>query len=169
MKDPNIFPVGFSLTFRQRLIFLKNVENSSEIIKEAADGEELVQLLTDHHPNLILMDENMPQRNGIESIRETMEMLPDLKIVAATQFGDDEYIVSLIKTVTKGNQIPPDATPDIENDIHSYLTVENYCMNNRVINIITMISVNKLQIPNANKRISGKARKLYSKFNTDVQ
>jgi DNA-binding NarL/FixJ family response regulator len=169
MKDPTFIPVDNPLTFRQRLIFLKNVENSSENIEEAADEEELVQLLTDHHPDLILMDVTMPQRNGIEIIQKTMEMLPDLKIVAATQFGDDEYIVSLIKTSAKGIPIQSDAVPEIENDIHSFLTVENYCMNNRVINIITMTSINKLQLPNENKRISGTARKLYSKFNLEVQ
>ena len=54
-------------------------------------------------------------------------------IVAATVFGDDEYIVSLIKTGVKGNQILSESIPDIGNDIHSYLTVENYCMNKRVI------------------------------------
>ena len=76
MKDPNIVHVGIRLIFRQRLIFLKNVENSSEIIEEAADGEELVKLLTDNHPDLILMDPTISQPNGIEIIQHSMGKLP---------------------------------------------------------------------------------------------
>jgi DNA-binding NarL/FixJ family response regulator len=146
-----------------------NVENSSDDIEEASNGEEFVKLLTNHHPNLIVMDINMPQSNGIEIIRKSMKMLPGLKIVASTDFGDDEYIVSLIKTAANGILLKSNAISEIDKDIHSYLTVENYCMNNQVINIINKTSVNKLQLPNANKRISGKARELYSKFNKDVQ
>jgi len=165
MKRTNFIAVGSSLTFRQRIIFLNNVENSSEIIEQATDGDEFITLLTDHQPDLILMDIPMPQLNGIELIRQSILRVPGLKMIAATQFGDDEFIVSLIKTDAKGTH----STLEIERDIHSYLTVENYCMNNLFINIINKTSVNKLQLPNPDKRISVKARKLYSKFNQAVR
>jgi DNA-binding NarL/FixJ family response regulator len=169
MKVPNLIPVENPLTFRQRLIFLKNIENSSEEIEEASNGEEIVRLLTNRQTDLIVMNLKMPQSNGIEIIQKAMKMLPDLKILASTEFGDDEYIVSLIKTGSKGILSESNSISEIEKDIHSYLTTENYCMNNKVINIINKTSVNKLQIPNANKRITGKAMKLYTQFNLDVQ
>ena len=62
-----------------------------------------------------------------------------------------------------------DVISELEKDIHSYLTVENFCMNNQVINIINKLSVDKLQISTGNKRITGKAKKLYTKFNMEVK
>lgn len=169
MKSPKVILVDNNLSFRQRLIFLINVENCAEIIGKASNGEEFVELLTNHHPDLILMDVDLPQLNGIEVIRKAMKMLPDLKIFAFTEFGDDEYIISLIKNGVKGFILKSSAIFDVDKDIHSYLTQEHYCMNNQVINIINKASVNKLQMPNINKRISGKAKKLYSKFNSEIQ
>lgn len=169
MKGPKLILVDNNLSFRQRLIFLINVENCAEIIGKASNGEEFVELLTIHHPDLILMDVDMPQLNGIEVIQKAMKMLPDLKIFAFTEFGNDEYIISLIKIGVKGFMLKSNVITELDKDIHSYLTEEHYCMNNQVINIINKNSVSKLQMPNGNKRISGKARKLYSKFNSAIQ
>jgi len=169
MIKPKLIVVDNNLTFRQRLIFLINVENSAEIIGKASNGDELIELLTNHKPDLILMDIDIPQLKGIDVIRQALKMLPDLKIFAFTMFGDDEYIISLIKIGVKGFMLKSHAMLELEKDIHSYLTIENYCMNNQVINIINKSSVNKLQYSNENKRLTDKAKKLYDKFNQAVQ
>jgi|GEM_PF-1485102 len=169
MIKPKLILVDNNLTFSQRLIFLINVENSAEIIGKATNGEEFIQLLTKHKPDLILMDIDIPKLNGIEVVRKALKMLPGLKIIAFTMFGDDEYIISLIKVGVQGFLLKSQATIEIEKDIHAYLTIENYCMNNQVINIINKSSVNKLQYPNDNRRATEKAKNLYTKFNQAVE
>jgi len=169
MKKPKLILVDNNLTFRQRLTFLINIENSAEIIGKATNGDDFIELLTNHYPDLILMDIDIPQLNGIEVVKKALKMLPGLKIFAFTMFGDDEYIISLIKIGVNGFMLKSCAISELEKDIHSYLTVENFCMNNQVINIINKLSVDKLQISTGNKRITGKAKKLYTKFNMEVK
>ena len=169
MKKPKLILVDNNLTFRQRLTFLINVENCAEIIGKASNGEDFIKLLTNHQPDLILMDIDIPQLNGIEVIKKALNLLPGLKIFAFTMFGNDEYIISLIKIGVNGFMLKSSAISDLENDIHSYLTVENYCMNNQVINIINKSSVNKLQLDTKNKKFEIQAKKLYNKFNNAVQ
>jgi len=169
MKKPKLILVDNNLTFRQRLTFLINVENSAEIIGKASTGDDFIELLTNYHPDLILMDIDIPQLDGIEVVKKAFKMLPELKIFALTMFGDDEYIISLIKVGVNGFILKSSAISELEKDIHSYLTVENYCMNNLIINIINKSSVNKLQIATENKRITGKAIELFTKFNMAVQ
>lgn len=164
-----INPVNNNLTYRQRLIFLLNVENSAENIGRASSEYEFKELLTSHTPDLILLDFDISQRNGIEFVKDEIKKFPGLKIFASTMFGDNEYIISLVKTGSNGDILKQEANLEIEKDIHSFLTVENYCMNNQVINIINKSSVNKLQLSNENKRICGKAKKLYAKFKMAVQ
>ena len=165
MKKPKLILVDNNLTFRQRLTFLINIENSAEIIGKASNGDDFIELLTNHHPDLILMDIDILQLDGIDVVKKALKMLPGLKIFAFTMFGDDEYIISLIKIGVNGFLLKSSVMLELEKDIHSYLTVENYCMNNQVINIINKSSVNKLQIPTENKRITDQAKKLFNKIN----
>jgi len=88
MIKPKLILVDNNLTFRQRLIFLINVENSAEIIGKATNGDEFIKLLTQHKPDLILMDIDIPKLNGIEVVRKALKMLPGLKIIAFTLFGE---------------------------------------------------------------------------------
>jgi len=169
MKKPKLILVDNNLTFRQRLTFLINVENCAEIIGKASNGEDFIDLLTNQQPDLILLDIDIPQLDGIEVVKKALKMLPDLKIFAFTMFGNDEYIISLIKVGVNGFVLKSSAILDLENDIHSYLTIENYCMNNQVINIINKSSVNKLQMYTKNKKNESQAKKLYEKFNNSVK
>lgn len=168
MKKPKLLLIDNNLTFRQRLTFLINVENCAEIIGKASNGEDFIELLTNHRPDLILMDIDIPKLNGIEVVKKALKMLPELKIFAFTMFGNDEYIISLIKVGVNGFLLKSRAILDMENDIHSYLTVENYCMNNQVINIINKSSVNKLKTYTKNKKNERQATMLYTKFNNAV-
>lgn len=169
MKKQEFISLNSQLTFRQRLIFLLNIENCAEKIGTASNGNEFIELLTNHKPDLILMDNNIPRIKALEIIRKALEKLPRLKIFAFTKFGDDEYIVSLLKIGVKEIILQSREIFELEKDIHSLLMVENYCINNQFINIINKLSVSKLQIPNDNKRITVRANKLYNKINLAIQ
>src|SRR2546423_542825 len=60
-----------------------------EVVAEASDGEEAVRAANEHHPDVVLMDIEMPGVNGIEATRR----LPRHRVLILTTFGLDEYIV----------------------------------------------------------------------------
>ena len=61
-------------------------------------------------------------------------------------FGDDEYIIRLTKNGVKGFILKSSAIFELDKDIHSLLRIENYCINNQVINILNNININRLNI-----------------------
>lgn len=58
-----------------------------KVVGEAADGQEAVQLVETHHPDVVLMDANMPVMDGLEATRQIKEQWPQTKIVLLTVYN----------------------------------------------------------------------------------
>ncbi|MGX7106507.1 response regulator transcription factor [Hutsoniella sourekii] len=65
-------------------------------------GREAVALYFDKHPDVILMDIQMPEMNGLEALDEIMKRDPSAKVVLLTTFLDDDYIIQALKLKAKG-------------------------------------------------------------------
>ena len=165
MKRPKLIIVDNNLTFRKRLIFLINVENSAEIIGEASNEDDFFKLLANRHPDILLIDVDMPDLNGIDVIQKALNMFPGLAIFAFTMFGDDEYIIRLTKTGVRGFILKSSAIFELDKDIHSLLQVENYCVNNQVINILNNTNINGLYKCKEHKKASITVKKLTTRKN----
>ncbi|HEY5604838.1 MAG TPA: UvrY/SirA/GacA family response regulator transcription factor [Gammaproteobacteria bacterium] len=62
-----------------------------EVVSEASSGEEAIQLVRQHQPDVILMDVNMPGIGGFEATRKLVQMYPDLKVIVVTIHLDDPF------------------------------------------------------------------------------
>ncbi|HEY3390885.1 MAG TPA: response regulator transcription factor, partial [Prolixibacteraceae bacterium] len=102
IKKPDIIIVDDHMIFRQGLKSLITIENIATVIAEASNGIEFIELLSHHKPDLVLMDIDMPHMNGMDATRKAMEMMPDLKIIAFTRFGDEDYYYKMIDLGVKG-------------------------------------------------------------------
>jgi len=101
-KNINIIIVDDHEIFRNGLKMVLNRLKYVNILAEASNGKEFLELLPDHHPDIVLMDIEMPVMNGIEATEKAMKEYPGLKIIALTMFNDDEYIQSMIDAGVKG-------------------------------------------------------------------
>jgi len=101
-KKPDIIIVDDHLIFREGLVSIITVENIATVVGEASDGIELLGLLTTIKPDVILMDIDMPRMNGIHATQKVLKLYPDLKIIAFTMFGEDEYYYKMIELGVKG-------------------------------------------------------------------
>lgn len=72
----------------------KIIENQDElvVIGEASDGEEAVKLAHQVHPDVIVMDINMPRMNGIEATRIITDDLPKIRIIGLSLINEDRII-----------------------------------------------------------------------------
>jgi DNA-binding NarL/FixJ family response regulator len=73
-----------------------------EIVGEASDGAEAVQLVSKLKPDIVILDVAMPGMNGIEATRKIKEILPGTKILVLTGYDLDEYIFSLLEIGAAG-------------------------------------------------------------------
>jgi DNA-binding NarL/FixJ family response regulator len=64
-----------------------------ELVGAAADGEEAVRLCAEHHPEVVLMDLEMPVLDGIEATRRIAESHANVAVVVLTSFSDREQIL----------------------------------------------------------------------------
>ncbi|MFH9686708.1 response regulator [Streptomyces sp. NPDC021019] len=64
-----------------------------EVVAEAADGAEAVELARAHRPHVAVLDVRMPGTNGIDAAAEIRRTLPATGVVMLTTFGEDDYIL----------------------------------------------------------------------------
>jgi DNA-binding NarL/FixJ family response regulator len=77
-------------------------ERDMEIVGEASDGREAVELCKKLNPDVIVMDYEMPEIDGLEATRQIVELKLDTKILILTIFDKKEFALSFIKSGASG-------------------------------------------------------------------
>jgi DNA-binding NarL/FixJ family response regulator len=73
-----------------------------EVVGEATRGDEAIALAATLQPDVILMDINMPQVNGIEATRRILHTSPHISILVLTMFEDDETVFAALRAGARG-------------------------------------------------------------------
>ena len=89
------------ILMRRGLRKLLEVEQGIEVIGEAADGVEAMQLIPEARPDVALVDARMPKMDGVELIKRLSEEHPRVAAIVLTTF-DDEYIFGGLRAGAKG-------------------------------------------------------------------
>ena len=87
---------------REGLRAVLGSEPDMEVVGEAATGKEVVERAAELRPDVILMDIQMPQINGIEATRRILEANPDIGVVVLTMFEDDDSVFSAMRAGARG-------------------------------------------------------------------
>lgn len=96
---------------RSGIRMLLESKTDIEIIGEAKTGSETVELVRTLKPDIVLMDIQMPDMNGIEATRQIRELVPDVAILALTMHEDDQYFFEMLNAGASG-YVPKRAAPD---------------------------------------------------------
>ncbi|WP_348613490.1 chemotaxis protein CheY [Halobaculum rarum] len=98
--------------------FMRNLlreilEGEFEIVGEAENGVEAVDLYGEHAPDIVMMDIVMPIRNGIEATTEITEDHPDASVIMCTSVGQEEKMKAAIKAGAEGYITKPFQKPNV--------------------------------------------------------
>jgi DNA-binding NarL/FixJ family response regulator len=88
--------------FRHGLNALLDSEPGIELVGEAASGREAVEISATLAPDVVLMDLQMPDINGIEATRRILQTNPRVGIVVLTMFEDDDSVFSAMRAGARG-------------------------------------------------------------------
>jgi DNA-binding NarL/FixJ family response regulator len=87
---------------REGLRAVLGSEPDMEVVGEAITGKEVVERAAELRPDLILMDIQMPELNGIEATRRILGVNPSIGVVVLTMFADDDSVFSAMRAGARG-------------------------------------------------------------------
>ncbi|RLD80041.1 MAG: hypothetical protein DRJ10_07955 [Bacteroidetes bacterium] len=90
------------VVFRKSLIETLKTAGEVEIIGEASNGEEFLELLTSKQPDIVFMDIEMPLMDGIEATKKALAKYPSLVIIGLSMYDNESYIEKLMEVGARG-------------------------------------------------------------------
>jgi two-component system, NarL family, response regulator LiaR len=93
-----------------------------DVVGEASNGFQAIELVKQHRPDVILMDLSMPGMDGIEAIQRILALRPEQHIIVLTGFLDEERLIQAIRAGAQGcldKTIPPEELVQSIRDVSS--------------------------------------------------
>ena len=87
---------------RDGLRAILDAEPDIDVVAEAGDGREAVELVRRHRPMVALLDIRMPTMDGLEALREALAHDPSLRVMMLTTFDADEYVYEALHAGASG-------------------------------------------------------------------
>lgn len=88
--------------FRAGIRSILDQKSDYDVVAEAGNGEEAIDLCEKKKPEVVLMDVNMPGIGGIEATRRITHQYPDIHVIAVTALSDDPFPEQLLDAGAKG-------------------------------------------------------------------
>lgn len=85
-----------------------------DLVAQASNGQEAVELCKEHQPDVIVMDVVMPIMDGVEATKRILAMNPDVKIVALSSFQDKESVNAMLKNGASGYVLKNASVDELE-------------------------------------------------------
>jgi len=99
--------------FREGVRALLSKASDIEVVGEAGDGKQAIELTEKLSPDVIVMDLVMPGMNGMQAAQHLHDHHPDIKILILSMYDDDEYIRQILKAGASGYVLKRSASDDL--------------------------------------------------------
>ena len=96
------------------------------MVKQAASGKEALEVINNFEPDIIFMDIFMDEMDGLETSVRILEVKPDVKIIAFSQFDDKDHITGMFAAGVKGYVVKTSGISVINEAIKTVMEGRNY-------------------------------------------
>lgn len=111
---------------REGLKNLLELEGDIEVIAEAVDGEDCLEKLRHLSPDVLLLDINMPKKNGLEVLQSLKEKRSKLKVLILTVHNEIEYLLKAVEIGVNGYILKDSESSELKKAIFAIMNGENY-------------------------------------------
>ncbi len=106
--------------FMRRIITDTLKKDNYNVVGEASNGVQAVELYKELNPNIVLMDITMPEMDGIEAVRNIIEYDKNANIIMCTAMGQDSMVKESVIAGAKDFIVKPFKTEDILNKVSKF-------------------------------------------------
>lgn len=114
------------ILMREGIRQLLEFDGSIEVIAEANDGDECIEVLQEMKPQILLLDINMPKKNGIEVLEEIKKRNIDVKVLILTVHNEIEYLMKAIEIGVDGYILKDSESSELKKAINLIIGGESY-------------------------------------------
>lgn len=102
MTKVNIVIIDDHQLFREGVKRILDFEPTFEVVAEGDDGDEAARIVEHYHPDVVIMDINMPNVNGVEATKQLVDLYPESKVIILSIHDDENYVTHALKTGARG-------------------------------------------------------------------
>jgi DNA-binding NarL/FixJ family response regulator len=88
--------------FRDGLALMLSKQETVKLVGQAGDGLELMRMVEETRPDVVLTDIKMPRMDGIVAAKQLLQKHPGLKIIALSMFEEEDLIVEMLEAGARG-------------------------------------------------------------------
>jgi len=126
MKRIRILLADDHAVVRQGFKMILAAEPDMEIVGEAGNGREAVELAEQLRPDIVVMDVAMPELNGIEATRRLASSVPHARVVALSMHKDSVYVREILRAGARGYLLKDSVAADLVSAIRAVASGEGY-------------------------------------------
>lgn len=137
----NVMLADDHVLIREAIKQLLEFDGSMKVIAEASDGIECLEKLKNVKPDILLLDINMPNMNGIDVLKELKEKNDPLKVLILTVHSEVEYLVKAVDIGANGYILKDSGSAELKQAINAVIDEGSYiqpnlipALNSRLIN-----------------------------------
>lgn len=117
---------------REGIRQLLEFDGTIEVIEEVNDGDECLEKLSNVMPDLLLLDINMPNKNGVEVLAEIRKRNLPIKVLMLTVHNEVDYLIKAIDIGVDGYIVKDSGSSELKKAINSIMSGENYIQPNLI-------------------------------------
>jgi len=102
MSDLRVVVADDQTVVRDGLVTLLRLLPGIDVVAAAADGQEAVELVAAHKPDVLLVDLRMPRCDGVEATRRVRAEYPGTEVVVLTTYSDDDSVLAALRAGARG-------------------------------------------------------------------
>ncbi|HOF22148.1 MAG TPA: response regulator transcription factor [Bacteroidales bacterium] len=150
MEKTSIIIIDDHQLFRNGLKILLNSFDDLEVVGEASNGYEFLKLLPSITADIALMDINMPEMDGIEATRKGLRINPDMRVIALSMYGEEDYYYRMVDAGVKGFLLKDSAISEVRDAIIAVMKGGTYFSQELLHHVIQRIKHREHESKSAN-------------------